>query len=151
MVTAWYGMIPTGNQAGEAIHMLVEENKAQHPWHCPPQLQQDTSISRALTILRSTKITRKVCMTLLAEFYDPVGLFKPIKLQYKLALLQLNKFNYREAPPPAMQAEWRTLLADLAILPDLKVPRCVLPDTVESSPLRLLCLSDAGEQAGGGQ
>ena len=89
-------------------------------------------------------------MTLLAEFYDPVGLFKPIKLQYKLALLQLNKFNYREAPPPAMQAEWRTLLADLAILPDLKVPRCVLPDTVESSPLRLLCLSDAGEQAGGG-
>ena len=241
MVTAWYGMVPTGNQAGEAINMLIEENKSQHPMAlaplataryvddinsgadtseereaqikdvqavlakggfrlkyvvrsgekpckkastdgtslkllgykyapvedilCPafvevnpnkkvrgikrPNKLDATSISGALAILKGTKITRKVCMSLLAEFYDPVGLFEPIKLQYKLALSQLNKFDYREALPPALQAEWRTLLADLALLPELKVPRCVLPDTKETSPLRLLCLSDAGEQAGG--
>merc|ERR1711911_137007 len=31
MVTAWYGMVPTGNQAGEAIAMLLEQSKEQYP------------------------------------------------------------------------------------------------------------------------
>ena len=63
MLTAWYGMIPTGNQAGEAIHMLVEENKAQHPWHCPPQLQQDTLMTSTLglTQLKNVKLKLMTC------------------------------------------------------------------------------------------
>ena len=164
IVTAWYGMVPTGNQAEEAINLLVEENKIQHPMalaplataryvddiksgvdtmknakpksmakggfrlkyvvksgekpcekassdgtslkllgykYAPvedillpafvevkpnkkvrsikkPNKLDTTSTCGALEILKSTKITRKVCMSLLNEFYDPVGLFEPI-------------------------------------------------------------------------
>ena len=45
----------------------VNPNKKVHGIKKPNKLDA-TSISRALPILRSTKITRKFCMTLLAEF-----------------------------------------------------------------------------------
>jgi hypothetical protein len=89
-------------------------------------------------------------MSLLAEFYDPIGLFEPVKLQYKLALSGLNKYEYGDALPSDLQNEWRDRLAHLAELPNLNVRRCVFPaNAPPSAPIRLLCLSDAGESAGG--
>ena len=242
MVTGWYGMVSTGNQAGEAIGDLCEENKAEYPEAEEPLTraryvddinsgvetreqmenqisavqavlgrggfslkyivrsgikpcekaskdgesvkilgykytpQQDilspgyselnpnrkvrgvkkpnevtiTNCNEAREMLAKVKITRKVAMSLLAEFYDPIGLFEPVKLQYKLALSGLNKYEYGDTLPMELQDEWRDRLSLLTGLPDLQVPRCVFPpDAPPSAPIRLICLSDAGESAGG--
>ena len=242
MVTGWYGMVSTGNQAGEAVGDLCEENKEKHPdaeepltraryvddvnsgvetiAHREAQIDavravlgkggfslkyivrsgvkpcdkasvdgttvkilgykytpegdilspgyselnpnrkvrgvkkpNDVLIANsqdARQLLDKVKITRKVAMSLLAEFYDPIGLFEPLKLQYKLALSALNKYEYGDTLPNDLQNEWRDRLAQLAELPNLKVGRCVFPSNAPpSAPIRLLCLSDAGESAGG--
>ena len=242
MVTAWYGMVPTGNQAAEAIDMLLEKHKQAFPMAVDPlslsryvddiNAGADTledreaqindvrevlarggfklkyvvrsgekpcekaspdgsalkllgykyapepdqlspgftevnpnrkirgvkrpneippaSPGEALEILKGTKITRKLVMSLIAEFYDPLGLFEPIKLQHKLHLSALNTFNYKEALPAPLQDEWRERLSLLQQLPSLTIPRGIFPESAPpNAPIRLLCLSDAGEQAGG--
>ena len=242
MVTAWYGMVPTGNQAGEAIAMLLEQSKEQYPLashpltHCryvddvtsgadtltsrEAQIEQvrgvlakggfklkfivrsgekpcdkasqdgktlkllgykytpelDTyapgfteinpnrrvrgvkksnnvdvsSPDSALSMLKQVRITRKICMSLLAEFFDPVGIFEPLKLQYKIALSTLNSYDYKETLPDDCQQEWRERLSQLSLLPSISVPRLAIPSEISgNAPIRLICLSDAGEKAGG--
>ena len=242
MVTAWYGMVPTGNQAAEAIDMLLEKHGQTFPMAVDPlsfsryvddinagadtledrEAQIDdvgevlarggfrlkyvvrsgekpcekaspdgsalkllgyrytpepdhlspgftevnpnrkirgvkkpneiapTSPGEALQILKGTKITRKVVMSLIAEFYDPLGLFEPIKLQHKLHLSALNGYNYKEVLPVPLQDEWRERLSLLQQLSTLAIPRCIIPESAApNAPIRLVCLSDAGEQAGG--
>ena len=89
-------------------------------------------------------------MSLLAEFFDPVGIFEPLKLQYKIALSTLNSYDYKETLPDDCQQEWRERLSQLSLLPSISVPRLAIPSEIPGNvPIRLICLSDAGEKAGG--
>ena len=109
-----------------------------------------TTLEEAKRLLATSKITRKVVLSKLAEFYDPIGLFEPLKLQFKLGLSALNQFTFDEALPLDLQAEWREALATLTQLSSLVIPRSVIPiDSPTDAPIRLICLSDAGESAGG--
>jgi hypothetical protein len=242
MKTAWYGVTSSGNQAGDAVNQLKEENKEKHP-HAEAPLSQEsrfvddigstaateaereqqikdvtavlgkggfslkfivrsghppdekaspdgetvkllgykydtekdllsptfnelnlnkkvrgarkpnvtpvTTTKEALQLLQSIDITRRMAMSKLAEFFDPIGLYEPIKLQLKLALSALNEYSWDQSLPHELQLEWRPRLAQLMELPNLKTHRNVITVNNGHSPIRLLCLSDAGEMAGG--
>ena len=108
-----------------------------------------TSREEALRLLEPMQITRRKAMSRLAEFYDPLGIFEPLKLQYKLALSNLNQYDWDEQLPVETQTEWKQRLSTLTDLTGLKVNRCILPLKHAHKPIRLICLSDAGATAGG--
>ena len=108
-----------------------------------------TTPEEAAELLQPMSLTRRQAMSKLAEFYDPIGIFEPLKLQYKLSLSQLNEYEWDQPLPTHLQEEWKANLAKLMELNKLEVPRCVIPTNEDNKPIRLICLSDAGALAGG--
>ena len=87
----------------------------------------------------------------MAELYDPEGLWELIKLEYKLALSQLNNYGWEDKIPEELQNSWKKLLLKLVDLPKVFIDRSVIPDhgVVDSTKARLLVLLDAAAHAGG--
>ena len=83
-----------------------------------------------------------------AEFYDPLGVFEPVKLNLKLMLSELNHLPWDSPVPLDQQDKWVNLLTLIDAMPEVEIPRCVRPPRAEKH-VRLLCFADAGEQAGG--
>ena len=93
-------------------------------------------------------MTRATILGRVAEFYDPVGWFEPLKLQMKLLLTTLNQLEWC-TPVPADQAEpWVELFTLMEDAIQLRIPRCVKPADANNK-MRLLCISDASDRAGG--
>ena len=105
----------------------------------------------AVKLLSSVTITKRLVVSKVSEFFDPIGLFEPIKLQLKLEMRKLTGLAWDEEIPLEQQMKWRMLLANFVKLHELSAPRCVIPSDKDSvSKIRLLCISDAAEHAGGG-
>ena len=101
-------------------------------------------------LLTSISITKRLVVSKVSEFFDPIGLFEPIKLQLKLELRKLTGLAWDEEIAPDLQTKWRVLLANFVELHELSAPRCIIPaDNVSVSKIRLLCICDAAEHAGG--
>ena len=49
-----------------------------------------------MQLLYPIKITKRIAVSKISEFYDPVGLFEPIKLQYKLEMRTLAGLQWDE-------------------------------------------------------
>ena len=60
----------------------------------------------AARLLHPIKITKRIAVSKISEFYDPVGLFEPMKLQHKLDMKRLD-----EDVPEADQQIWKDTLA----------------------------------------
>ena len=104
----------------------------------------------AVKLLSSVTITKRLVVSQVSEFFDPIGLFEPIKLQLKLEMRKLTGLAWDEEIPLEQQMKWRMLLANFVKLHELSAPRCVIPANKDSvSKIRLLCISDAAEHAGG--
>ena len=68
----------------------------------------------------------------------------------KLAMLPLKGLDWDEKIPELEHAMWSEILTTFVELNDIQMPRCCIPSTYESvSKIRLICLSDAAEFAGG--
>ena len=86
----------------------------------------------------------------MAELYDPCGFWEPIKLQMKLAMLPLKGPDWDEEIPSTEQEKWTEIIAMFVDLNGIQMPRCCIPSDEESeSKIRLICLADAAEFAGG--
>ena len=104
----------------------------------------------ARILLQDVKLTRRTILAKVAEFYDPCGFWEPIKLQMKLAMLPLKGLEWDEKNSDEEQAKWSDILMTFVELNDIQMPRCCIPSDKESiSKIRLICLSDAAEFAGG--
>jgi hypothetical protein len=93
-------------------------------------------------------VTKTSIASRVAEFYDPVGLFEPLKLAMKLALSELNALDWKDPIPQDRHEIWVRLLTAMEDSRELKLVRCIKPERT-SGQARLLCLSDAAEYAGG--
>ena len=63
---------------------------------------------------------------------------------------KLTGLAWEKEIPLEQQMKWRILLADFVKLYKLSAPRRVIPADKDSvSKIRLLCISDAAEHAGG--
>ena len=115
-----------------------------------PNVLPINSREDAETLLRSVKLTRRTILSKVAELYDPCGVWEPIKLQMKLAMLPLKGLDWDEEIPSAEQEKWVNIIATFVELNEIQMPRCCIPPDDESeSKIRLICLADAGEFAGG--
>jgi hypothetical protein len=93
-------------------------------------------------------VTRTSLVSRVAEFYDPVGLFEPLKLALKLALSELNALDWLDPIPHDRHEVWVRLLTAMEDSREFKLVRCIKPEQT-SDQARLLCLADAAEHAGG--
>ena len=103
-----------------------------------------------LTLLDSTKISRRMVIAKISELYDPCGLFEPFKVILKLDSKQLAGQDWDSILPAALQQLWTKHFCDFLTVPNMIAKRWVgHPDAVDPTSFRLLCLSDAGEACGG--
>ena len=100
------------------------------------------------SIMPKGQLSRRIIASRVGEFYDPLGLFEPLKLLLKLHQTKLNGLSWDEALSEKQTIEWVAILNSLNEAAIATIPRSVvLPES--SGSLRLLCLSDAAEAAGG--
>ena len=101
-------------------------------------------------LLNSTNITRRIVVSKIAEIYDPVGIWEPFKLQLKLDNSYLNGNEWDVPLNAELQTHWKERFKQFLYIPAMEATRCIIPpDAVNPNNLRLLCLSDAAESAGG--
>ena len=100
--------------------------------------------------LKDELITRAGVLSRTAEFFDPVGWWEPLRLQMKLSFQELNALDWKDPVPESMFETWVEHFMQLESAKSLSIPRCVIPPTAPPDwKMRLICLADAGEGAGG--
>jgi hypothetical protein len=104
-------------------------------------------VSRLLNI---TNVTRRMVVSKIAELWDPVGIWEPYKLQLKLDNSYLNGTDWDTVLSCELQTHWKERFKQFIDIPLMETIRCVVPpDAEDPDNMRLLCLSDAAENAGG--
>ena len=93
-------------------------------------------------------ITRAGALGRVAEFYDPVGWFEPLKLNMKLLLSGLNGLDWKDPVPEEFVEPWVEHFTLMEAARDIRISRCIKPEGT-SPDIRLLCISDASDKAGG--
>ena len=109
-----------------------------------------SSSKDAEKLLQPLQITRRQVISKIAEVFDPIGLWEPIKLNLKLAAAELNGLEWDQPIPEEQQKIWKENLTKFVSYNNLTANRCGIPTDEESSTkIRLIVLSDAAEEAGG--
>ena len=134
------------NTCEDSLHPGISElnvNKkirgVQKPNSNPVETESDAEI-----ILRSASLTRRIVISKIAEFFDPVGLWEPLKLQLKLHSARLNSLPWDQKLSSEEEKFWKIKLIQFVRFRELSAPRCTTPpDSKSFSGIRLICLSDA--------
>ena len=104
----------------------------------------------AQDLLETVNLTRRIIISKIAEVFDPLGLWEPIKVQYKLKATGLNSFPWDKPLNQILQDTWKTTLSKFVDLSELSARRYPFPDNCDhEGDIRLVCFSDAGKDAGG--
>ena len=116
-----------------------------------PNEKPIVTVEDAITLLESINLTRRICVSKVAEFFDPCGFWEPLKLELKLALADLTDYDWDQVLSDELQSFWKPRLASLSQLSDLKMNRSVVPNhpEVDITKARLITVVDAAEKAGG--
>ena len=115
-----------------------------------PNDQPIVTIGDAQQLMKDIKLTRKMCASKVAELFDPIGIWEPLKLQLKLHLSKLNHLAWDQQLSAKDQEHWKEILTQVVDFPELTIPRCVVPqDAIDPNTARLVCISDAAAHAGG--
>ena len=86
----------------------------------------------------------------LRNFYYPIGLWEPFKLQLKLCLSKLNGEDWDEILLEDVKIFWQDKILEFLQFPKMKIERCAAPqNAVDPGKICLLCLSDAAVDTGG--
>jgi hypothetical protein len=93
-------------------------------------------------------MTRAAILGRVAEFYDPVGWFEPLKLQMKLLLSALNGIGWDVPAPVEATEDWVEMFTLMDAARQVRIPRCIKPEGTDAK-MRLICISDASDRAGG--
>ena len=100
--------------------------------------------------LRDDLITKAGVLSRTAEFFDPVGWWEPLRLQMKLSFQELNSLDWKDPVPDNLHETWIDHFMALERAKAFTIPRCVIPPSAPFDwKMRLICLADAGEGAGG--
>ena len=70
---------------------------------------------------------RRVIISKIAEFFDPVGLWEPMKLKLKLHSARLNNIPWDQKLSPEEENFWKLKLTQFVRFCDLSAPRCTTP------------------------
>lgn len=83
------------------------------------------SFTYDFTPLKPSQYTKRVCFSLIASLFDPLGLIGPVIIQGKLLLQALWKLNleWDQALPPNIETEFHNFLSDLSTVKSISIPR----------------------------
>jgi hypothetical protein len=141
----WLPRIDTIHPGFTELNFNKKLRGAKRPNRFPVVSANDVSI-----VLEDVKISRRIVASKVAEFYDPIGLWEPLKLQMKLDNMPLKGLDWDSELPPDLQDIWTERFKQMLSIPYMDAPRCIVPiDAVNPDKLRLICISDAAEEAGG--
>merc|ERR1712198_517369 len=96
------------------------------------------------SIMNQVVFTKKTVASKVAEIFDPIGLWEPLKLQLKLDFSLLNGRTWESTLTENEKRQWMKTFEKYVELPTLRVNRCVVPEDASSLDLRLVALADAG-------
>ena len=100
--------------------------------------------------LKDLVLTKRSVLSKIAGFFDPCGFWEPLKLQMKLEFQKLSDLAWSEPLTPPQQTIWKEIFSQFFHISSLKIKRYFLPKEIDiRTPVRLLCLADAAEHAGG--
>jgi hypothetical protein len=100
--------------------------------------------------LAEVKLPRRIFISKIAEFFDPVGLWEPLKLQLKLHASGLNSSPWDRPLSNENQVKWKKILKKFTRFGELTANRFPFTKSTDTDKsFRLICLSDAGKEAGG--
>jgi len=118
---------------------------AKKPNEFPVSTHQD-----AERLLQPIQLSRRQVVSKIAEIFDPVGLWEPIKLNLKLMASELNGLEWDSPLPEKMQEIWKEKLQEFVDYKMLSAVRGGIPTDEEAdSKIRLIVMADAAEHAGG--
>ena len=101
-------------------------------------------------VVKNLKLTRRIVASKVAEIWDPTGLWEPFKLQLKLDCQALKGLDWDTELDNDLQGIWTERFRQFLDVPQMFTRRCIVPhDAVDPNNLRLVCISDAGKEAGG--
>ena len=127
------------------LNFNIKKRGIKSPNPFPVQNPADVSL-----LLESTEITRRMVISRVCEFWDTSGWWEPYKLQLKLDCQALSGLDWDKPLSQDLQKYWRDRFAEFLEIPSLSIPRYLFPANTAPKSIRLLCISDAAEFAGGG-
>jgi len=83
------------------------------------------------TAFQNGLMTRAVVLGRVAEFYDPVGWFEPLKLQMKLLLSGLNGLDWHDRVPDEFVEPWIELFTLMEGAREIRIPDASSQRTVQ--------------------
>ena len=114
-----------------------------------PNVEPVVTEQDARKLVQDLIVTRRIVVSKIAEMFDPVGLFEPIKLQLKLAMRPLVDLDWEDPLPLEDQQYWKERFVEYIDYTTMQAKRSVINLEDGEKPIRLIGFSDAAEHAGG--
>ncbi|KAK3730657.1 hypothetical protein QZH41_007940 [Actinostola sp. cb2023] len=118
-----------------------------HKW----DKQQDTfSFKKSEIVFQSKDFSKRSCLALLAQLWDPIGLVSPITVKFRIDLQELWSLGYGwdETLPESIQRKWAENLHTMNYLLTFEFDRQLKPNNTVGLP-EVHGFSDGGESAYG--
>ncbi|XP_055527372.1 uncharacterized protein LOC129719987 [Wyeomyia smithii] len=101
-------------------------------------------------------LTKRKVLSIIASLFDPLGLLGATITKAKIFMQRLwsakntdgRALEWDSPPTETLEADWRIYHQQLALLNELRIPRCVIASAAAS--VQIHCFSDASERAYGG-
>ncbi|XP_033199971.2 uncharacterized protein LOC117162216 [Bombus vancouverensis nearcticus] len=109
----------------------------------------DTKDESLSTISDTSRVTKRSISPVIAQIYDPLGLFAPVIVRAKMLLQQVWTLNvdWDESLPTDLHTEWISYHTQLPLLNAVRFPRKPIIESVRKIELHGFC--DASERAYG--
>ena len=99
------------------------------------------TLDDAENMLKKVSITRRMIISKISELFDPLGIWKPLKLQLKLKSANLASLPWDEKLNQCEQVKWKDCLKNFVSFKSLTAHR--YPDINHEKPgekKRLICI-----------
>ena len=128
------------------FELVFNLSKRQGASKAGPDLNQEDIAKMSVYIF-----TKRTCLTLSAQIFDPLGLLSCFTINFKLLMRVIvqHGLNWDEPLPDAMQLSWRELITTCLAAPAISFPRSLMVPGIVGRP-ELCCFWDGSDVAYGG-
>lgn len=114
--------------------------------------QQDNFVfdfKEQIHLMKGLPHTKRSVLKITASLFDPLGILSPFVITLKVLFQSLcaDKANWDEPIQFKRQFQWQSLMDDLVLLSELKIPRCCFLVTSHPVSICLHGFSDASQHA----
>ncbi|XP_071579802.1 uncharacterized protein [Temnothorax nylanderi] len=106
------------------------------------------ALQYSVTIEETSKVTKRLVLSKIAQIYDPLGLLGPVVIIAKCIMQSMwqIKTGWDEVLPTELETTWKEYYSSLPQINDVKIPRNVNPENV-SGQFDLVGFGNASEKA----